>query len=54
MIFTYCVGALILIAAIVVYKLNRLEGRSERNSLKSASVIAFTLVLIIIIKSCHG
>lgn len=54
MIFTYCVGALILIAAIGIYKLNRLEGRSEKNSLKSASVIAFMFVLIVIIKSCHG
>lgn len=54
MIFTYCVGTLILITAIAIYKLNRLEGRSKKHSLQSATVIAVTFVLIIIIKSCHG
>lgn len=54
MIFLHCVGALILITAIVIYKLNRLEGRSKTQAIESATLVAIMFILIVLIKSCHG
>jgi len=53
MIFTLCVGALIVITAIAIYLLNRLEGRSRKHSLESAAVIGSMFVLLVLIKSCN-